>query len=77
MKAYIDYIKKAFGWKTLMLIGVIVLFLTIGWYAFEYEGDSETIKYAVIIVLIVGFAFILGSYFSFIKAKKRNEQEEQ
>lgn len=69
--------KHVYLWQLLLLIGVFIIFITIGWYAKVYGGDDETIKYAVWIIGIVGVAFIIGSIVSYTKKEKiRKKQEE-
>ncbi len=60
------------NWQILILVGIMIIFIAIGWYAFEYDGDDQTIKYSIGVVVIVGLFFMICSYFSYTK-KKSNE----
>jgi len=62
------------NWEVYALFGIFVIFITIGWYALEYDGDTETIKYSVWTIIIVGMVSTIGSFFSWRKKQKSKDK---
>lgn len=76
MKQFLKFINS---WENYILLGILMLFVSVGWYAMYYENDAATMKLSMAIVGVVGAVFMIGSFVSWKKKqriiKKNNEQD--